>query len=72
LQKEAIWNTRGKVRRILLMTLREIECFDLDRLLVIIPFVDAEKGPTVSLYQRAGISILNLQADIFLSLFTCS
>jgi hypothetical protein len=54
------------------MTLREIECFDLDTLLVIIHFVDADIGPVVSLYQRAGRSILNLQADVFLSLLTCN
>jgi hypothetical protein len=54
------------------MTLREIDCFYVERLLVIMPFVGAEMGPVVSLYQRVGRSILNLQADIFLSLLTCS
>jgi hypothetical protein len=72
LWKEAICNTTGKVRRIPLMTLREIECLYVDRLLVIMPFVGVEMGPVVSLYQRDSRSILNLQADAFLSLLTCS
>lgn len=54
------------------MTLREIECFYVERLFMIMPFIGAEMGPVVSLYQRAGTGILNLQADISLSLLTCS
>jgi hypothetical protein len=39
------------------MALREIECFYMDRLLVIMPFVDAAMGLVFSLYRRAGRSI---------------